>query len=307
MKTEIGLGTWAFGQDYWQDQEERDSIRTIHRALREGITHFDTAQAYGKGRSEQVTGQQLRRFRQTHPRDMLTIDTKIMLHPRMDAASLRKAVEKSLRRLCISYIDTCYIHWPLGEFSYAPVLDELARLRQAHTIRHIGVSNFPPDLAETLARRWPITDYQGAYSLLWRGPDTRLIPFCRKSTIRFTAYGVLAQGILGDTPFPPSDNRSCLVFSRPPLAGKLSPLIEEYRRSCRAWGLTPAQAAFRWMLTQGIDRVLIGTRTPEQLSHLLHNCRTPLPQELLDQLEQFSTRCMDLLPAQEDNIFSHRW
>ena len=59
----LGLGCWAFGEDrYWGRQSHNDSVKTLQAALRGGIRHFDTARSYGNGRSEQITGQQLKKI-----------------------------------------------------------------------------------------------------------------------------------------------------------------------------------------------------------------------------------------------------
>src|SRR6056297_170215 len=106
QKGELGLGCWAFGDPYWhkawsEDRGDpsdvhRSSVRVLRRALTLGIHHFDTAQGYANGSSEQVVGQQLRKMR----KDM-TIATKTYLRP---ADTVRGGIEKSLKRMETSYI-----------------------------------------------------------------------------------------------------------------------------------------------------------------------------------------------------------
>ncbi|HKM06760.1 MAG TPA: aldo/keto reductase, partial [Sphaerochaeta sp.] len=110
-RLELGLGCWQFGPSFgfWNGQDQSDSVRVLHKALRDNIRHFDTAASYGNGRSEQLLGHQLKRFSKTIGREELTIATKIM--PKSPSL-VRKDVIKSLSRLCTPYIDILYLHWP---------------------------------------------------------------------------------------------------------------------------------------------------------------------------------------------------
>lgn len=96
--SKLGLGCWSFGTDrYWGEQSHKDTIKTIQAALRGGINHFDTAGVYANGRSEQVTGQQLKKIR-----EKVIIATKAFYHP---PEKMQKVIDTSLRRLCTDYID----------------------------------------------------------------------------------------------------------------------------------------------------------------------------------------------------------
>ena len=138
MKSELGIGCWAFGDEYWTTTDStvshRETVRVIRAALRAGITHFDTAQGYGNGVSEQVTGQQLRQIRRG-----VSIASKTYLRP---ASTVEKGIEKSLRRLCTDYIDIFYLHWPKPSQDLRPHIEALERARQKGYIRAIGLSNF---------------------------------------------------------------------------------------------------------------------------------------------------------------------
>jgi len=244
LKDMLGLGCWAFGGDYWSGQSHQDSIRVIHKALRSGIRHFDTAQVYGNGRSEQITGQQLKRFKEI-PRDELQISTKILMPPDelfaadgsvKDTSALevfiRDRVRVSLSRLCTDYIDTLFIHWPRSGADPRAVVEVFETLRSEGKLRHIGVSNFPADLMAQASEAGRIDACQTAYSLFWTQPDAEIIPFCRKHAIRTEAYSPLAQGILAakfpaEPQFSDSDRRGGLVFFQPQVWKQLYPLTLE--------------------------------------------------------------------------------
>lgn len=307
MKASLGLGCWAFGKDFHPDQRDADSVRTVHFALSRGITHFDTAQTYGRGTSEQITGQQVRRFRNRIPREKLTIATKLMITRHTDPLSVRRLVKKSIRRLCTSYIDICFIHWPVSGYDMRPVLRELDACRKEGLIRETGLSNFPADDLQALASQYKISWYQGPYSLLWRRPDEQLIPICRDLGIRFCAYSPLANGLLGGASAP--EGKTHLLFLQDHIWKHLSPMIQEMKQTVSQISrLTPAQAALLWVLQQpGIDLVLTGARNRTQLEQVTAAAETDIQEDLAAYFDEFSRRCSLLLPQDEDNIFAHRW
>jgi aryl-alcohol dehydrogenase-like predicted oxidoreductase len=104
MATELALGTWEFGGGFgfWEDQDRAASIKTVHDAVRSGIRAFDAAPSYGSGRSEQLLGQQLKRF--PLKREELRIASK---------TTNGRHLEATLSRLCTSYLDVWYLHYPI--------------------------------------------------------------------------------------------------------------------------------------------------------------------------------------------------
>jgi len=191
----LTLGCWQFGGDYFhKNQPRQDSIRSIHRAIRMGINHFDTAPVYGNGTSEQLTGQQLKRFFASGlNRSDIIISTKaIMDEPDRMESSLRK----SLRRLCVDYADIFYIHWPREGTDIPALGKHLARLRDSGLFRELGVSNASRRLIESLQVHIPVRAVQEGMNLLWRKPLADLLPYCRENGIAFFCYSPLAQGLL---------------------------------------------------------------------------------------------------------------
>ena len=212
MNSELGLGCWAFGDSYWpaisSDKMHREAVRIIQAALRGGIRHFDTAQGYGNGVSEQITGQQLQKVRSS-----VSIASKTFNRP---AETVEKAIEKSLRRLCTDYLDIFYLHWPKPNRDQRPLVEALERARRKGLIRAIGVSNFTADQIEPLLSAGRIDYCQFGYSLLWRQPELNQVPFCRTHHIKMVTYSSLAQGLLAHSPewaetLPQSDPRRSLL------------------------------------------------------------------------------------------------
>ena len=194
-----GLGCNAFGMRV----DEGAAREVVQAALEVGVTHFDTADVYGEGRSEEILGRALGTVR-----DRVVISTKFGAaspptgENRGSAAWARQACEASLRRLETDYIDLYTLHWPDRETPIAETLGALADLRREGKIREIGSSNFGAGLlreAAAAAERAGTAAFsvtQGSYSLLDRRAETEIIPCCAELGLRFVPYFPLALGLL---------------------------------------------------------------------------------------------------------------
>src|SRR6266403_1644722 len=149
ISSRIALGTWAMGGWMWGGTDERESIRTIHAAVEQGINLVDTAPVYGFGRSEEIVGEALR---QRGRRESIILATKVGLdwtNGKIERNSTRQHIlqelEDSLRRLQTDYVDIYQVHWP---DPLVPVEDTAATLRELYEqgkIRAIGASNYSPE------------------------------------------------------------------------------------------------------------------------------------------------------------------
>jgi aryl-alcohol dehydrogenase-like predicted oxidoreductase len=306
----FGLGCWSFGGGYWLDQDRQDSIRTIHAALRAGIRHFDTAQSYGNGRSEQLTGQQLRRFAPSITRGDLTIATKILLPP--NPAQLRNLVELSLRRLCTDYLDILYVHWPDSAKNHRSFFSELQRLLETGLVRAIGVSNFTPELLTEVLSYAPISYCQMPVSLLWRRSLERLGQICHDNAIAIIAYSPLGMGLLsGKYPkaeaFKPQDRRRTLFPFQERYASIYRQLLQVLEQEAEALETTASAVALAWTASQRVALVLLGARSRTQLEENLVAAELTLPGSTVQKLQEVSQALDALIPGSEDNPFFHRW
>ena len=155
----LAFGAWGISGEYWGTQEHKDSVRAIHKALALGVNHFDTAPVYGKGRSEQLIGQQLKKIRN----DCFIASKAFYSTPE----KMRKSLETSLNRLLSDYLDIFYIHWPLSGADMRPGMEMLEKIRQQGRIRAIGVSNFTIEQVKMISEAGNVDVYQGGYSVLW--------------------------------------------------------------------------------------------------------------------------------------------
>ncbi|MHC1691608.1 MAG: aldo/keto reductase [Sphaerochaetaceae bacterium] len=305
----FGLGCWAFGGGFWLDQDPKDSIRTIHAALRADIRHFDTAQSYGNGKSEQIVGQQLRRFKDI-PRESVTIATKIQLPP--EPSQVDDLVGISLRRLCTDYLDILYIHWPDSSKFLAPYLKTLGGLVSRGTVRALGVSNFPVDLVQEALATVPIEYCQLPVSLLWRHSLDRLEALCAQHAIRMVAYSPQGMGLLSGchptvNDFKPGDWRRNLFCFQDHYLKAYQHLIAVIHTQARQLDTSASNIALSWALQQPVEVVLTGARNRLQLEANLASRQIRLPPETLQKLETASRELDQRLPPEADNPFFHHW
>jgi len=305
-KSDLGLGCWQFGPSFgfWDGQDQLDSVRVLHKALRENIRHFDTASSYGNGGSEQLLGHQLKRFAKTIGREDLSIATKIM--PKSPTL-VRKDVHKSLSRLCTPYLDILYLHWPSSTIDLPPILEAMAELKEEGLVRSLGLSNFPLSLLPSFAD-YPISYLQTPCSLLWTKDVQSLISYCREKTIKLVGYSPLGLGLLnGKHLAAPDDSRRDLyVFtetSYPTYKALYAILAEVSDKHQR----TMAQIAIRWAMSKDFDVLLLGARDKSQLEEDLAAISIKLSDDEIAALDRAASLLAATIPSGQDNLFGHRW
>jgi aryl-alcohol dehydrogenase-like predicted oxidoreductase len=188
----LGIGCWSFGSGaYWGTQDQKDVNEVVAKALDQGASYFDSAEAYNDGRSEEALGVALRGRRQE-----AIIGTKIP--PEYTSPSvLREHCEASLRRLQTDWIDIYLVHWPIVDRSVEEAFATLQALLSEGKIRAIGVSNFGcQQLTQALQTGARIEVNQLCYNLLSRALELELMPLCASHHIGIQAYMPLMQGLL---------------------------------------------------------------------------------------------------------------
>src|SRR3990172_5733148 len=195
--TEIGIGMWQAGGKSWgSDVRDRDCQAAMEKAVELGINLVDTAEVYGRGHSEEVTGKAIK----AAGRDNVFIATKLAGdHAR--AADVDRACRGSLKRLAVREIDLYQVHWPSpwDQIPMRETMKALERLQRAGKIRHIGVSNFAVrDLEEARSAlsRTDIVSDQVRYNLLQREVESELLPYCRREGIAILAWSPMGKGVL---------------------------------------------------------------------------------------------------------------
>jgi aryl-alcohol dehydrogenase-like predicted oxidoreductase len=307
--TPIGLGAWAIGGEWrfgWGHQEDADSIATIRRAIGRGINWIDTAAVYGLGHSEEVVGRALRDVPQAErpyvfTKCSLVWDENGNVSHNLSAASIRKEIEASLRRLQTERIDLYQIHWPVWPAS-PPGYDggsieeawsTLASLRDEGRVAFIGVSNFDVAQLARIQRIETPTSLQPPYSVLRPEIEQDVLPFCLQHHIGVIPYSPMQSGLLSGkmtreriASFPAGDWRRNNRFYQEPLVTKALGVAERLRQIGARHGRTPGEVAIAWTLRHpAITATIVGARHPEQVDELVGAATFRLAQEEVDELE----------------------
>jgi aryl-alcohol dehydrogenase-like predicted oxidoreductase len=278
ISSRIALGTWAIGGWMWGGSDEKESIRTIHAALDQGINLIDTAPIYGYGRSEEIVGEALR---QRGRRESVILATKVGLdwtNGKIERNSMRRRIlnefEDSLRRLQTDYIDIYQVHWP---DPLEPIEETAATLRGLYEqgrIRAIGVSNYSPAEMARFSAVAPLHTIQPPYNLFEREVEDEILPFAVERRITTLTYGALCRGLLSgamrlDRQFANGDMRKTTdpKFQPPHFAEYLNAASKLDAFARENYGKRVIHLAVRWLLDQpGVGVALWGARHPEQLA-----------------------------------------
>ncbi|WP_025113592.1 aldo/keto reductase [Lysinibacillus fusiformis] len=276
--SEIGLGANAVGgHNLFENLNEQDGKELVSAALDLGITFIDTADIYGKGRSEELVGEVLKKY----SREDFTLATKGGRHWLEDGSVktdnhpqyLRGAFENSLKRLQMDYVDLYYLHFPDNETPLAESIGELSRLKEEGKIRAIGISNVTLEQLIEANVHNDITVLQSPYNMLNRSGEQDLLPYCIKNEISFIPYGPLAYGLLGgkytkDFKLGTGDWR----ISNPLFQGELFEQtlvkIEALKGLAEEKQTTLPNLALAWLLAQdGVDAVIPGGKHKKQVAN----------------------------------------
>ncbi len=279
---------------------EEDSLNIIHRALDEGINFVDTANVYGGGRAEEVTGKALKgRW------DAVVLATKVRSKvgdgPNDSGTSrghILAAVEGSLRRLQTDHIDLYQLHSPDPETPMDETLGALTDLVRSGKVRYIGTSNHAAwQIAHahglSALNGWErFVSEQPQYSLLDRHIETELVPFAQAHGVAILPWSPLAGGLLSgryrtDAPNPPGSRRDVDYWMPSPdqIDARLS-LVEQLANLAVDAGTSLSQLALAWVCGQpGVTAPIVGPRTMAHLEDNLAALSVEIPEEVLGEID----------------------
>jgi aryl-alcohol dehydrogenase-like predicted oxidoreductase len=271
----IGLGSMSFGGMFGVT-DQAESHQTLARAIDLGVTHLDTANIYGDGRSEEVIGAFLR----SNPvRFTLATKAGIVTKPVRgfdnSPAYLRECLEGSLRRLGVDHVDLFYIHRREQARPIEDVVETLVRFKQEGKIGAIGFSEISPASLERAHAVHPVAAVQSEYSLWTRLPELGMIQACKRLGTAFVAFSPLGRGMFSNTRLAPgtfsaNDFRKLSPrFIEPNFGYNVGKIARFVDYACDK-GYSPAALALAWVLHRGDHIILIpGTRSPEHLSECI--------------------------------------
>ncbi len=278
--TPIGFGAWAIGGPGWEyswgAQDDQDSISAIHAALDAGINWIDTAAVYGIGHSEKIVARALQ-GRSEKPyvftKCSLLWDEQGNIRGCLKAESIRKECEDSLKRLNVDTIDLYQVHWPNPNEDIEEGWTELAELQKQGKLRYIGVSNFNVEQIKRAQSIAPVTSLQPPYSLVARGVEDEILPYCLDQNIGVIVYSPMQAGLLSGkmtkeraANLPDDDwRKSSQHFKEPNLSRNLR-LVEVLRGIGNRHNRTPGEVAIAWTLNNpAVTAAIVGFRNADQV------------------------------------------
>ena len=261
----ICLGMMSYGDPAWRPWmlAEDDAEPIVRRAVEAGINFFDTADMYGAGASEQVTGRLLAKL--FGSRDDYVLATKVYW-PTGDGPNDRglsrkhiiAGIDASLRRLGTDYVDLYQIHRWDYETPIEETMSALHDVVRAGKARYLGASSmfaWQFAKAQHIARsagRTTFVSMQNHYNLVYREEEREMIPLCLDQGVGLIPWSPLARGLLAGTRDRDGQRRTVRAGSDP-IADQLYDesdfdTVDAVRAAATARGLPPAQLALAWLL-----------------------------------------------------------
>ena len=278
------LGMMTYGSKKWREWvlEEEEARPFIKRALDAGINFFDTADVYSEGVSEEITGRAMKHFGVR--RDSVVVATKVHgvmgSDPNQRGLSrkhIMHAIDDSLKRLDMEYVDLYQIHRFDGTTPIEETLDALTDVVKAGKALYIGASSM---WAWQFAQMLALSDelglsrfvtMQNHYNLVYREEEREMIPLCRKEGIGLSPWSPLARGFLagnrrrqdrGETSRARTDAFAHQMYYR----DDDFKVVERVTEIAEKRGVTNMQVALAWVLAQpGITAPIIGSSKMEHL------------------------------------------
>lgn len=255
--SEIGFGCMGLSFGYGPATDKQQAIALIRSAFDQGVTFFDTAEAYGPFANEELVGEAVQPFRKA-----VVIATKFGFKdgdPKSGVDShperIRQVAEESLKRLRSDAIDLLYQHRVDPNVPIEDVAGTVKELIQQGKVKHFGLSEAGVRTIRRAHAVQPVAALQSEYSLWWREPEQELLPALEELGIGFVPFSPLGKGFLTgkideSTAFDRSDFRNIVPRFTPEARKANQELVELLRAVAERKKATPAQIALSWLLAE---------------------------------------------------------
>jgi aryl-alcohol dehydrogenase (NADP+) len=301
----VCLGCMTYGSPAWRPWvlDEAASLPFIRRAWEAGVNFFDTADVYSDGASEEVLGRALREL--SVPREQVVVATKVFFptgktpnERGLSAKHVRHALDNSLRRLQLDYVDLYQIHRFDPSTPVEETLSALDAAVKAGKVLHVGASSmFAWQLAKMLhtSDRLGLARFvtmQNHYNLVYREEEREVNPLCRDEGLGLLPWSPLARGFLagnrsrqdrGETSRAKTDDFAHSMYYRDDDFA----VVDRVAKVAEARGVPHAQVALAWLLHQpGVTAPIVGASKPHHLDDALAAVPLELDVQELKALEE---------------------
>ena len=298
----LGLGCMGMSFAYGPPPDRQQMIALIRAAVEQGVTLFDTAEAYGPFTNEELVGEALEPVR-----EQVVIATKFGFdfEPGVDAGQggmnsrpehIKKVAEASLKRLRTDHIDLFYQHRVDPDVPIEEVAGAVKELIAEGKVGHFGLSEPGVQTIRRAHAVQPVTAVQSEYSLWWRRPEEELLAALEELGIGLVPLSPLGKGFLTGkidetTTFAPDDFRQIVPRFTPEARKANQALVDLLARIAGQKDATPAQVALAWLLAQKPWIAPIpGTTKPHRLEENLGAVELVLAPDDLREIEEAASR-----------------
>ncbi|RUN78306.1 aldo/keto reductase [Sphingomonas sp. TF3] len=308
----LGFGTMSFAGTYGAAADTAESIRVIRGAHEQGVTLFDTAEAYGPFTNEVLVGEALAPIR-----DQVIVASKFGFNIDPESGErkpgvnsrpdhIRRAVDGMLKRLNMEKIDLLYQHRVDPDVPIEDVAGVVKDLIAAGKVGHFGLSEAGAATIRRAHAVQPVTAIQSEYSLWTRDPEPEVLPLCEELGIGFVPWSPLGAGFLtgkidATTSFAKGDFRAASPRFTPEAITANQAIVDLVQRIAATKGATPAQVALAWLLARKPFIVpIFGTRHLARVTENLGAADVALTAEEMHDIETTAasiTIVGDRLPA----------
>ncbi|WP_295841348.1 aldo/keto reductase [uncultured Apibacter sp.] len=287
----LGMGCMNLSFGTGKPVDSNEAIRIIRTAFEEGITFFDTAEAYGPFTNEELVGKALKPIRKE-----VILATKFGMISETGVNSqpkhIRKVVNESLKRLQTDYIDLLYQHRVDPNVPIEDVAETVSELIKQGKVKYFGLSEANAKTIKRAHKIYPVTAVQNQYSIWTREPELEVITLCEELGIGFVPWGPLGTGFLtgkitADVTFDAeTDLRATFPRFTPKAIRANMPLVDLLNNIANKKGVTTVQIALAWLLKQkpfivpipGMDKI-------EYINDNIQSVNVDLTKEDLGEIE----------------------
>lgn len=292
--SQFGIGAMSFAGIYG-DATEAESHAVLDACRDAGVTHIDTANVYGNGRSEEITGAWF--ASRAGSRDDMVIATKAGITGQADRRFnndpdyLEAELDKSLARLGTDHVDLFYIHRYDRAHSPEELGGTLKRLIDTGKTRAVGLSEVAPSTLRRVSKECPVAAVQSEYSLSTRAPELGMIQTCAELGSALVAFSPVGRAFLTDAPFT-YDHAQSMAFTKgnprfmAPNYAANTEATDRFRALAAEMGEPAAALAIAWTIAQGDHVIPIpGTKNTAHLAELIRGTELDLSEDDLLRIE----------------------